>query len=201
MVDADGIIRGSNDPARLGRRYTAPTGEQVVYRQDNVTVTDIRLDQGKPGFRFVQPILYAGRNFGMIEVSISKDELTAAAATARNLLIALSFVVLAVVGAVSFAMAKLLANPVRRLSSAMADVAMGDLDFRISHGRKDEFGELFNRFNLLVTAIQARLEAAERPSGGPRSLDATQIIPSSAAAPTPSAKGTPFDPEWAERSA
>jgi HAMP domain-containing protein len=204
MVDADGIIRGASDPKLLGTRYRPPVGEVVVQQDRDVTVTDIKLDDGRDGFRFVHPIMYAGRKFGMIEVSISKAELQAAAATSRNLMLALSALILLVVGMISFTLAKMLAAPVRRLKQALRDATMGDLDFRISHGRKDEFGELFDGFNLFATAVQERLEAAERPSGGPRSLDQTRIAPTvsepAASAPA-SAEGTPFDPAWPRRSA
>jgi tRNA A-37 threonylcarbamoyl transferase component Bud32/HAMP domain-containing protein len=197
MVDADGVVRGANDPRLLGRPYRAPTGEKVVQRSQNVTVTDILLENGQPGFRFVHPILYANRTFGRIEVSISKAELQAAAATSRNLMIALSAVLLLVVAAVSFTMAKLLSQPMGRLKRALRDGAMGDLDFRISHRRKDEFGELFDGFNLFASAVQDRLIAAERPSGGPRVLEATQVMPSASASTMPAgAEGTPFDPDW-----
>ncbi len=207
MVDADGLIRGASDPNLLGARYQAPVGESVVYRDQDVTVTDIKLDNHRDGFRFVHPILYAGRRFGMIEVSISKAGLQAAAATTRDLMLALGVIVLLVVGAVSFAMAKLLAEPVRRLKQAIRDAAMGDLDFRISHKRKDEFGELFDNFNLLATAVQERLLAAERPAGRPRSLDETRIEGAEPApSPTPSTgaaseANTPFDPAWPRQSA
>lgn len=204
MVDADGVVRGASDPRLLGRPYHVPTGETVVQRSHNATVTDIKLENGQAGFRFVHPILYAGRTFGRIEVSISKADLQAAAVTSRNLMIALGTVLLLVVGGVSFTMARLLSQPVRRLKRALRDGAMGDLDFRISHRRKDEFGELFDGFNLFASAVQDRLVAAERPSGGPRGLDATQISPASAAiSASPStpdiggqAAGTPFDPNW-----
>ncbi|MFS0738330.1 protein kinase [Sphingomonas sp. 1P06PA] len=186
MVDNDGIIRGSSDPAKLGTRYHAPQGEAVVHRAGQVTVTDIKLDDGRAGFRFVHPILYADRTFGTIEVSISKAELQTAAATSRALLIALGGIVLLVVAGVSFTVARLLARPVRRLNRALADAALGDLDFRISHQRRDEFGALFDRFNLFATAMQERLEAADRPSGSPRALAATRIAAAPVARiPTP----------------
>ena len=175
MVDSDGIIRGSSNVKLLGTRYQPPKGETVVRGGDDVRVTDIKLADGSDGFRFVHPILYAGRHFGLIEVSISKAELEAAGTTSRSLLIGLGVVVLLVVAGVSFTVARLLARPVRRLKSALSDAAMGDLDFRISHNRKDEFGELFNGFNLFVTAMQERLEAAERPSGAPHPVAATRI--------------------------
>jgi serine/threonine protein kinase/HAMP domain-containing protein len=200
MVDADGIIRGSSDPKRLGTRYNAPAGEAVVFRDHDVTVTDIKLDDQRDGFRFVHPIVYAGRNFGMIEVSISKAELQAAAAASRNLMIALGAVILLVVAFLSFTMAKFMAQPLRRLKKALRDGAMGDLDFRISHRRKDEFGELFNAFNLFAGAVQDRLNAAQRPSGGPRPLEATRVQAAPAIKQAPpgdgAADGTPFDPAW-----
>jgi len=208
MVDSDGVVRGSSDPKLLGTRYHAPGREDVVHRYGDVTVTNIKLDDGSGGFRFVRPILYAGRHFGLIEVSISKRELEAAASTSRNLLIGMGAFVLLVVAGVSFTMAKLLVRPVRRLKLAIRDGAMGDLDFRISHRRKDEFGELFDGFNLFAAAMQERLEAAERPSGRPRSLEATIIdAPEVADASTArasltrrvGAEGTPFDAGWRRR--
>jgi serine/threonine-protein kinase len=175
MVDGDGIIRGASDARLLGRPYRPPVGETLVQRSGNVTVTDIKLEGGREGFRFVHPILYAGRRFGTIEVSISKAELQTAAHTSRNLLYALGVIVILVVGGISFTVARLLVRPVRRLKQAMRDAAMGDLDFRISHHRKDEFGELFDGFNLFAAAVQERLEAAEHPRGAPRSLEETRI--------------------------
>ena len=123
-------------------------------------------------------------------------------------MLGLGFVILLVIASVSFAMAKLLVRPVRRLKLAIRDAAMGDLDFRISHNRKDEFGELFDGFNLFAAAMQERLEAAERPSGRPRSLEATIIdAPEVADASTArasltrrvGAEGTPFDAGWRRR--
>jgi len=204
MVDAEGFIRGASDPSLLGRRYEAPVGESVVHRGRDVVVTDIDLAADQPGFRFVHPILYADQPFGLIEVSISKAELEAAAATSRNLMIGLAAVILAVVAGISFTMARLMTLPLRRLKQGLRDAAMGDLDFRISHRRRDEFGELFDGFNRLATALQERLLAAERPAGRPRAVDATQIMPALGSAPARApavrpaaeAQGTPFDPSW-----
>ena len=198
----DGRRYSASDPALLGRRYVAPVGESVVHRGRDVVVTDIDLAADQPGFRFVHPILYANQPFGLIEVSISKAELEAAAATSRNLMIGLAAVILAVVAGISFTMARLMTLPLRRLKQGLRDAAMGDLDFRISHRRRDEFGELFDGFNRLATALQERLLAAERPAGRPRAVDATQIMPAPAPArepavrPAAEAQGTPFDPSW-----
>ena len=210
MVDADGMVRGASDPKMLGTRYRTPSREAVVHRTPDVTVTDVKQDDGRPGFRFVHPIVYAGKRFGLIEVSIDKGDLQAAAATSRDWMLAFGAVVLLVVATLSFMMAKLLERPMRRLKAALRDAAMGDLDFRISHNRHDEFGELFDGFNMLAMSMGERLAAAERPSGVPRAVDATQIasptLPGTKAASAPArtsahtpaatAAGTPFDAAW-----
>lgn len=170
VVDAEGLIRGSYDPARIGQIYETPRGETPVRKSAEATVTSTQLGDGEGAFRFVRPIKYAGRSFGLVDVSVSKKELEAASTLSLWLLTALSLVVLGVVAAVSYAAARQVAAPIRRLKAAFADAAKGDLDFRISHSRKDEFGELFDGFNRFAGQIQHRME---REPAAPVPADAT----------------------------
>lgn len=161
VVDADGVVRAATDAATVGRTYRAPKGEAVVQRGADLTITSHHAAGRAPGFRFVRPITYAGRAFGTVDVSLSRAELDRAAALSRLSLFGLGLVILGVVIAASWTVARLLALPIRRLKAALADAAGGDLDFRISHQRKDEFGELFDGFNRFTATLQDRLEAAE----------------------------------------
>ena len=197
MVDSDGVIRGSSDPRLLGRRYRMPGGEAVIFGEGDAMATNVVMADGHAGFRFVHPILYAGRRFGTIEVSMSKAGLDAAAATTRRLLFGLGAFVLLVAACTGFIIARLIETPLRRLKHALQDTAMGNLDFRISHRRKDEFGELFDSFNLSVIAMQERLEASDHVPGGPP-LDATRTaLAATTSDETPSApQDTPLDPAW-----
>ncbi len=175
VVDADGVIRGDSDPALVGSRYTPPTGEPLVERGRDGVVTSTGQGDGA-SFRFVHPIKYADRTFGTVDVRLGKAELESAARLAKMLLTGLGILVLFVVMAVSYAAARGVAGPVGRLKTALRDAARGNLDFRISHHRKDEFGALFDGFNLLTNAVQERLELAEsRPAGRPEAVDATRI--------------------------
>ncbi len=159
VVDSTGVIRGASDPRRIGTLYVAPGGEAVVRRAGDLTVTATRVGQTH-GFRFVRPITYAGRAFGKVDMSVSKAELDAVAALSRLLMIGLMVSTLGVVAAVSYAVARRTVLPIRRVTAALQEAAAGNLDFRLSHHRKDEFGELFDGFNRLAAAVQARLEAA-----------------------------------------
>jgi serine/threonine-protein kinase len=170
MVDAQNIIRGSSDPALVGHRYVAPKGEALVERDGRQLVSATDLD-GQRGFRFVRTILYAGKPFGKIDLTVGRADLDAAAASSRNMLIAFGVAIFLVVLGVSFAIARLIERPLRRLREALRDVASGKADFRISHRRRDEFGELFDQFNDLAASLE-RHGAAETESSG---LDATRI--------------------------
>jgi serine/threonine-protein kinase len=169
MIDADGVVRGSSDPARIGRRYRAPEGEQRLTgsADQQVTATPER------DFRFARTIRYAGRPFGRIELVVDRAALDAAAGSSRNLLIGLGLALLIVVLAISYAIGQSVARPVDRLRRALGDAAAGDRDFRISHNRTDAFGALFDAFNGLAESLERDPNgAALHP---PVSLEATRI--------------------------
>ena len=191
VVDAEGVVRAASDPGRIGLPYRAPRNEAVVEKDADVTVTRTRGIDGSAGYRFVRPIKYAGRAFGLVDVSVSKTELAAAAHLTKVLLTALGLVTLGVVIAVSYIVARLLAQPIRRLKAAFADAAGGDLDFRISHQRNDEFGDLFDAFNQFTASVQDRLEAAG--SRAAEAAPAKPVRPSRARRPAPPLSG-PFAP-------
>jgi serine/threonine-protein kinase len=69
---------------------------------------------------------------------------------------------------------ELLLHPRRSLKAALRDAANGNLDFRISHQRQDEFGDLFEAFNALAAHMQKRLEGDG--SAKSENLDATTIM-------------------------
>lgn len=158
VVDASGVVRASSVAARVGHPYHAITREPQVERRQALTVTSA-FDGA--GFRFVRPIDYAGLQFGKVDVVVSKAGLDAATRLSQLLTALLGVATVGAVIAVAYAAARLLAQPVRRLGAAFEDAIQGHGDFRISHSRKDEFGELFDSFNRYAAMSQERLEAVE----------------------------------------
>ena len=187
VVDAAGVIRAANDPRLVGTPYRRPAGEPTVRKAGDLTVTSTAFGKTS-AFRFVRPITYAGRSFGQVDVSIGKAELDRVAGLSRLLMIGLALATLGVVAVVSYMAGRRVAAPIRRLSRALADAAGGDLDFRISHSRKDEFGELFDGFNRLAAAVQARLEStSQTPPGATAAKRRSFVARALANAPVPEA--------------
>ncbi len=175
VADATGVVRAASDRSLIGRPYQAAAAETSIASADGSTVTDAA---DHAGFRFVRPIKYAGANFGKVDLLLRRSTLDAAADSARYLLIALSIFVMAVVLLIGWLSASLITRPIRRLRRALDDAAAGNLSFRISHHRRDEFGQAFDAFNRVAAALEPQLGVAAEPEP---SLTATLVAPRRAA--------------------
>jgi eukaryotic-like serine/threonine-protein kinase len=170
VADASGTVRAAGDHRLIGHRYAAPAGEAAVASEDGAAVT-----AAPDGFRFRRPIRYAGAEFGRVDLVVRRDALDAANATARALLVALSVIVMLVVAAIGYASAAMIARPLRRLRKALDEAAQGDLAFRISHHRSDEFGQAFDAFNRAADALEPRLAAPVDHDAIQRALSETRV--------------------------
>jgi eukaryotic-like serine/threonine-protein kinase len=175
VVDAEGVVRAASDPALVDRPYAAAQAETVLDKRENLTVTLAGAASGPQDLRFVRPIRYAGRDFGLVDVTLSKADLDAAARLSQGLMLALALFIVAAVVTASYALARSVSRPIARLKAALDEAAEGNLDVRISHQRSDEFGDLFEGFNRLAARVQARAEPADAP------LPAPPVMPGSAA--------------------
>ncbi len=161
IVDGAGRVRAASDPLRVGTMDSGAVDEQA----DTVT-TEKDADYADV-FRFSQPITYAGRDFGYVKLGLHQTNLASASAQMRNMLIGLAILVVAMVGCLSYAAARALVLPLRRLKAALRDAAAGNVEFLISHQRTDEFGELFDSFNAFASSVQRRQSGRSREEPGP----------------------------------
>ena len=173
VADHDGVIRAASDPDMIGARYFEPQGRRVVRDASGISVTSVRASDGTRSFRFARPILYADRQVGLVDISVRKTELDSAAMLSRSLLIGLGLLIVSLVTVLAVIAARYVLKPVRALKTALTDAANGNLDFRVSHKRGDEFGDLFEAFNALMDTVSA----SPAPTQAPLNLDATMIAP------------------------
>ncbi len=192
VVGADGVVRAATTPALIGQAYAAARGGKVIEQHDGTVASVAAGGQGPSTFRFVRPIRYAGRSFGQVDVEVSKAPLDAAARLAELLLATLGVVTVGGVALTSYFGARALAQPLRRVTAALHEVAGGNIDFRISHKRLDEFGELYDGFNAAIGAVQDRVQAGAH---APMPVAPTAAMPAAAAvaavAPAPAVEQSP----------
>ncbi|WP_315763852.1 serine/threonine-protein kinase [Sphingomonas sp. Y38-1Y] len=168
VVGAGGVIRAATDPARVGTRYRPPSGEPAFGGDPRAT------DAGGTGIRFVRPIDYAGIEFGRVDLVLKRTALDGAVANARAMMAALAAIVMLAVLGVGYLSGSMVARPLRRLRTALAEAADNGFALRISHRRRDEIGAAFDAFNRTAEAMETRLAAG--PAAPTPDLRATQIV-------------------------
>lgn len=173
VADVDGVVRAATNPALVGQRYRAPKGEKIL--QSGALQAGLAADAGAgSGFRFVQPITYAGANFGTVDLVMRRNALDGALAAAQRSMLILSAVVMLAVLLIGYLSGAMVARPLRRLRLALDEAARSGFEQRISHRRRDEFGAAFDAFNCAAAAAEAHTPAA---SGADVAVDATIIAP------------------------
>jgi serine/threonine-protein kinase len=153
VADSRGVIRASANASLAGEKYTQPYGQKILDPTRNTSLGNIQTVGGE-AFRFVTPILYSGRTVGTVQVGVRKNELQAAAGWTRTLLIGLGVLTMAVTIGLGFFAGRVVLSPLRRLNAALREAGERKFDFRISHKRRDEFGELFDSFNALAETLE-----------------------------------------------
>ena len=174
VVDANGIVRAASDPRLVGTRYAVPHHEPTVAFPGTATVTQSEGAHGD-GYRFVEPITYAGADFGKVDLVLGRQSLDDAIGDAKLLLGALSTAVMLVVFLIGYMSARMIAPPMTRLRRALDDAASGRLDFRISHRRGDEFGKLFDAFNRMAAALEANRSGSDEGAHDASALLKTRV--------------------------
>jgi methyl-accepting chemotaxis protein len=84
----------------------------------------------------------------------------------------ISFIVLGIVLALGlgYVIARIIANPVRKLASAADLLAVGDVNVELPGESKDEIGKLASSFRAMADNIRGRSEAAQKIAAGDMSV-------------------------------
>jgi eukaryotic-like serine/threonine-protein kinase len=160
VIDVNGIVRGSENPKIIGRKYNSPVGERLIRKQDDLTVLEMRDARGSQMFRFLKPIRYGNGVYGQVDAVLRQNKLEAANKLTRALLTALAIITLTAVALTAAIVTGFLIRPLMRLKTAFDDVIRGNLDFRLSHTSQNEMGDVFDSFNRFANVMQDRLESA-----------------------------------------
>ena len=160
VVDHQGIVRASNVAAEVNQKYVAPESTPVSSKDTGVTVTSVKIQDGRRVLDFSAPVLFQGKTIGNVHLGIYEAPLTAVANLVLVLLAILTVVTVAAVAGGTYWLAQRLAVPIRVLKNSLAELANGRFDYRIAETRKDEFGELYTEFDKTAAALEKRYEAS-----------------------------------------
>jgi serine/threonine-protein kinase len=156
VLDHDGVVRVSSEPALVGRAYQAPHGETLSSREGS-SVQVRRYQVGADGvLGFEAPVIFQGRTLGRVALGIPERPLTRVARYTLSLMATLVVVTVLAVTVAMYMLATWFAKPIRLLGDSMVEIAKGRYDHRINEQRRDEFGLLYRAFDRMAEALQDR---------------------------------------------
>jgi serine/threonine-protein kinase len=179
VIDDEGTIRGSNDPAQLNTKYQLPKGTAVPSPDKSIAVQALTDAKGRNVLDFGTPILFQGNKIGDVHLGVLEEPLARVARLILIMLAALTAVTIAAAALATYFLARKLAAPLRVLKLGLAEIGAGRYDYRINDPRRDELGEVFGAFDRAAAALEARYDAPEpppMPTG-----EGTVIVPSTPA--------------------
>jgi serine/threonine-protein kinase len=197
VVDLGGIVRVSSVPGQtIGAAYAPPVAESLSRLDGNIAATRY-LVNGESVLGFESPITFHDKQVGKVALGIPEKPLTQVARLSITLMIILAVVTVLAVAIAMYFVADWFAKPVRLLSESMAEIAKGRFDHRIAEKRKDEFGQLFEVFDAMASALQLR-QAASQHSEQATIMGSTTVTsfksPSNYVAPAPDKQAAPASP-------
>lgn len=180
VMDRDGRVIASSVPEER-ERAAAELFQGETLRETEAGQRIARYQDGESErFLFQSPIHYRDREIGSLALGISTRPLESALGTGLIAMGLLAVTTLMAVLLGAYVLARRLRMPVKVLARAMDRLAAGQRGHRIRLQRRDEFGELFTRYNLMAESLEAtesvRDKSRKRPSQGdqPSSADTTQ---------------------------
>ena len=115
----------------------------------------------------VVPIEYKGNSFGSVVLGFSLRELKNQISRISLTTLLISFIILVIGVAISFAIGKLITRPISYVVDMIKDMAEGegDLTVRLDASSKDEIGELSRWFNKFVEKLRGIIAQIKQSAG------------------------------------
>ncbi len=102
------------------------------------------------------------RYFGTIQVVYTSERIDKLVAKTRNSMLLLSLLLLAAFGLIYFLISNILSKPIKTVVESLKIVDSGDLNHQLQLQNEDEFKEIQNHFNKMVTSIRTSKETIEK---------------------------------------
>ncbi len=158
-------VIASSNPKRIGHQERALSGKEIVV-QEQFGIPDSGIHRIRYEVRM--PLIRDDRVIGLVQTSIALTDFRYLLREAYVKNIAIALAALLVACGASFFILHRLNKPIRAISAAAEQVALGDLTVQIGDFGKDEMGRLAHSFNGMIQklveqkSMEVRLRHLER---------------------------------------
>lgn len=155
IVDHNGVIRGSNQSKFIGKKFTGPLGKPATGHVNIAKVFQQVVSGGKSNIvDYTAPILFQSKNIGDVHIGISQNSLQQLAELTLYMMATLLVVTIFVVVIFSYILGKYFSQSIDVVKKSLEQITEGRYHQRIEKHQNDEFGQLYDTFNLMAETLQ-----------------------------------------------
>ena len=179
ITDTDGIAYRLNEETYEleEEHYVPPRETELIRDTEELRASIVESSEGEAVLHVTTPVTFGAKPRGMLHLGLSTEPLLRAARLSAGLLVGLIGVAAALVGVVAFAAARRVMKSLEVVHESLDALARGHFHTRISHGRRDEIGRLYDCFNRTASAIEEGILAGDLQ---PADRSETTIVTSAA---------------------
>jgi serine/threonine-protein kinase len=152
VTDRSGLIHSSTNLFLQGEEV--PVWPEAEIRRDETTIRLLQTEDGN--LEFQVPIRFQTRRLGEVYLGLDGSELTAAARGTLSMLVMVFLIAMVVIMAAISAMVRHQKRLIERIGWGLRRMGKGQYDFRLEGNRRDEFGNLYRRFNDMAMRLEER---------------------------------------------
>jgi len=155
IVDRHNTIKAHIDPNNIG--MTLQTFQNKEVRRDGiVTYFAYTLPSGAQVLNLSRPITFKDKELGTVHVGLSLDFINHLIYRESVSILILSLFIILLGIAIAILLGVSFSRPISKLVGATQQIGKGNLGYRITMNRKDEFGDLASAFNYMADELDKK---------------------------------------------
>ena len=158
VVDREGVIKAHTDTKNIGTKFEKFPNASKEVEQGDFSYYNYISDKREEVLNLSAPVMFQKITLGTVQVGVSLDFIEQKTQEARNSIILLSLIILAIGLLVGFLMSRKFSTPITSLDRSARILAKGDLDHQIDVTGKDELGSLARSFDNMRESIKKKID-------------------------------------------
>ena len=159
IVDRNNRIRAHTDSNNIGNTLQLPQNTEGGRKDENVGYFDYTLPSGTHVLNLSRPITFKDKELGMVHIGLSLDFINHLIYQESVSILILSLFIVLFGIAIAFLLGIGFSRPISKLVEATQEIGKGNLHYRITMKRKDEFGDLASAFNYMADDLDKKATA------------------------------------------
>jgi signal transduction histidine kinase/CheY-like chemotaxis protein len=156
IVDRKNTIKAHTDSKNIGNILQVFQNMEEVRKDENVRYFDYTLPSGTQVLNLSRPITFKDKELGTVHIGLSLDFINHLIYRESVSILILSLFIVLFGIAIAFLLGTSFSRPISKLVDATQEIGKGNLHYRITMKRKDEFGDLASAFNYMADELDKK---------------------------------------------